>query len=405
MMSKINQKLIKILLFLAAIVLCGCQPGMFPNEQNASRGTASAHVATLTLTPVQTPDIPDIIATPTATHTPPPLDIGPSNFPANVNPLTGLPVSEPDHLERRPMAIKISNDPRPIRPQWGLSLADIVYEYYTEWGKTRFAAIFYGNNAQQVGPIRSARFFDEHIILMYKAILAFVGADERVLKPFFKSEFSDLLVTEWPNGCPPICRVDEKMWSHAVSNTKILSNFITKQGIENGRQNLDGMGFTQMPPPEGKPANKIFIRFSPYFYPRWKYDRSLNKYVRYQDKEDDLGQGESYELLKDRLTDQPITADNVVVILVRYDEVVNEGNTQVFEVYLWNLGPAYLFRDGQMYRLHWERMVEESVLTVYNEDNYPFPLKPGNTWFEVLGLNSSISQPGDGTYRFEFAVP
>ena len=405
-MSKINHKLIiKLFLFLAAIVLCGCQPGMFPNEQNASRATASAQATMLSSTSIQIPSLPEISATPTATHTPLPLDIGPNNFPANVNPLTGLPVSEPDYLERRPMAIKISNDPRPIRPQWGLSLADIVYEYYTEWGKTRFAAVFYGNNAQQVGPIRSARFFDEHIILMYKAILAFVGADERVLKPFYKSEFSDLLVTEWPNGCPPICRVDEKIWSHAVSNTKILSNFITKQGIENGRQNLDGMGFAQIPPSEGKPANKIFIRFSPYFYTRWKYDHSLNKYMRYQDKEDDLGQGESYELLTDRLTNQPITADNVIIILVRYDEVVNEGNTQVFEMYLWNLGPAYLFRDGQMYRLHWERIVEESVLTVYNEDNYPFPLKPGNTWFEVLGLSSSISQPGDGSYRFEFAIP
>jgi hypothetical protein len=179
---------------------------------------------------------------------------------------------------------------------------------------------------------------------------------------------------------------------------KILQK-LNKQGILKSYKGKDG-GFLL-----AKPANKIFIRFSPYFYTRWKFDRSLNTYVRYQDKEDDLGQGESYELLKDRLTNQPITADNVVVILVRYDEVVNEGNTQVFEVYLWNLGPAYLFRDGQMYRLHWERMVEESVLTVYNEDNYQFPLKPGNTWFEVLGLNSSISQPGDGTYRFEFAVP
>lgn len=405
-MGKINHKLIfKLLLFGATLVLCSCQPGMFTNEQTASRATASAQAALLSITPVQVPGMTEIPATPTATHTPPPLDIGPNNYPPDVNPLTGLPVTDPERLERRPLAIKVSNDPRPIRPQWGLSLADIVYEYYTEWGKTRFAAIYYGNDVHQIGPIRSARFFDEQIILMYKAILAFVGADERVLKRFYKSEFSDLLVTEWPNGCPPICRVDEKMWSHAVTNTKTLSNFITKQGIENKRQILDGMGFTQIPPPQGQPANKIFIRFSPYFYTRWKYDPSLTKYVRYQDKEDDLGQGESYELLTDRLTNQPITADNVIIILVRYDEIVNEGNTQVFDMYLWNLGPAYLFRDGQMYNLHWERMVEESVLTVYNEDNYPFPLKPGNTWFEVLGLSSSFFQPGDGSYRFEFAIP
>jgi len=56
------------------------------------------------------------------------------------NPLTGLPVSNPSLLERRPMVIKITNAPDIIRPQSGLTLADVVYEYYIEWGDTRFIA-------------------------------------------------------------------------------------------------------------------------------------------------------------------------------------------------------------------------------------------------------------------------
>jgi hypothetical protein len=86
-----------------------------------------------------------------------------------LNPLTGLPAADPALLDRRPLAIKISNYPRDIRPQYGLNEADVVFEYYIEWGYTRFIGIFYGNDATQIGPVRSGRYFDEHITRMYQA--------------------------------------------------------------------------------------------------------------------------------------------------------------------------------------------------------------------------------------------
>ena len=80
---------------------------------------------------------------------------GPTNFPANVDPLTGLVVSNPGLLDRRPIAIKVNIVPRSSnRPPWGLSYADIVYDYYHNDGYSRFHAIFYGSDAKLVGPIR-----------------------------------------------------------------------------------------------------------------------------------------------------------------------------------------------------------------------------------------------------------
>ena len=110
-------------------------------------------------------------ATPTvlSTNQLPGYGYGPFNFPPNINPLTGLLVDDISNLERRPISVKISNYQRGIRPQWGLSLADHVFEYYHEGGLTRFNAIFYGNDAGQIGPIRSARFSDKDIVEMYDA--------------------------------------------------------------------------------------------------------------------------------------------------------------------------------------------------------------------------------------------
>ena len=71
----------------------------------------STFLPTATFTPTAT-------ETPTPTITPTPVIVyyGPSNFPANVNPLTGLEVSDPGILNRRPMMLKVSNFPREGRP-------------------------------------------------------------------------------------------------------------------------------------------------------------------------------------------------------------------------------------------------------------------------------------------------
>jgi hypothetical protein len=219
---------------------------------------------------------------------------GPTNFSPNINPLTGLPVADPSLLERRPLAIKIQLYPRKARPPWGLSLADIVYEYYHEGGLSRLNAIFYGNDAEQVGPIRSARFSDAHIIRMYRAIFAFGSGDYRVRYRLYNAEFSDYLVSEFPASCPPMCRIDPQGWNHLVTNTQQLSQYITDQGLENERPYLDGMYFAVDTPLEGSAATQIVVRYSYGDYHRWTYDPASGQYLREQDVASDTGEGEQF---------------------------------------------------------------------------------------------------------------
>jgi hypothetical protein len=82
---------------------------------------------------------------------------GPSYFPEDVDPLTGLPGDDLRLFQRRPIVIKVTNFPRSVRPQWGLSQADQVFEYYIGDEMSRFIGIFYGKDASRVGPVRSAR--------------------------------------------------------------------------------------------------------------------------------------------------------------------------------------------------------------------------------------------------------
>jgi hypothetical protein len=320
-----------------------------------------------------------------------------------VNPLTGLKAADPSLLERRPLAIKISNLPRSVRPQWGLSLADIVFEYYTEEGTTRFIALFYGNNADTVGPIRSARFFDVHVVRGYKAVFAFGSAYEKVLNRLFSSEFAERLVLEWsPNS--PMRRYDPNVSNHLVVDTAALSAYMTSKGVENGRQNLDGMTFRLDPPAGGQPAGAVFVRYSSAIYNRWDYDPATGRYLRYADADNDLsnGLGEKYTLQTDLLNGQTIAFDNVVV-LVMLHEYYNVS-PEVLDIQFTGTGSAYAFRDGQVYQIQWERNAPDAVVSLAWPDGTRFPFKPGTTWFEVVGLRSLVEQTAQD-WRFVHKMP
>jgi len=403
-MLRTRKSIFLLTLFLALV--SACRPGetLFPAP--AEIASAIPRIAALQDTPTPLPTAtPAPTETPSPTPTPdyPPQGYGPSNFPPEVNPLTGLKAINPALLERRPVIIKVSNLPRYVRPQWGLTLADIIYEYYTEEGSTRYTAVFYGADAEQVGDIRSARFFDEHLINMYKGIFAFGSADYRVRYRLYNSNFANRLILEWNAGCPAMCRYDPKNFNFLLGNTRELSAYATKKGIPNGRQNLDGMFFQKVVPAGGAPAEHIYVRFSAAIYNRWDYDALRGEYLRFSDKENDQsGQGEVYEQLTDRLTGQSVAADNVVILFVPHQYYSRKP--EMVEMNFSGSGPAYAFRDGQVYPVTWQRPAAESVVYLTYEDGRPFPFKPGATFFEVVGKSSTVEQTELG-WRFLFLIP
>ncbi len=361
---------------------------------------------TQTLLPSLTPTItetPTPLPTETPTLTPTPLypveGYGPANFPADVDPLTGLKAANPALLDRRPMVIKVSNLPRNVRPQWGLSLADLVFEYYTEEGSTRFAAVFYGNDAEMVGPIRSGRFFDAHLVRGYKAVFAFGSAYIAEMERFWNSEFANRLVVEGPST--PLKRYDPNGFDYLVVNTADLSAYATQKNMQNVRQDLNGMFFKLEAPAGGQPASQAVVRYSASIYNRWDYDSATGKYLRFSDTADlfNAGESEKYAQLTDRLTEKPIAFDNVVVLYVTH-ELYSPG---IYDILFSGSGNGYAFRDGQIYQVQWQRN-NTDVVSLTNPDGTPFAFKPGTTWFEVVGTNSTVKQT-DQSWRFTHLMP
>ena len=327
----------------------------------------------------------------------------------NVNPLTGLMVPLPQLLDRRPLAIKVTQYPRYVRPQSGLTLADVVFEYYIEDGLTRFIAIFYGNNAERVGPVRSGRFFDEHIVRMYHAFFVFKYADPRVYDYFTGSDLAGYLIVPGNGVCPPfvVGPGDRDTYNNIFLNTTKFNECIAKRaGVDNDRPSLHSSFFSFIPPTSDQLATRIYTQYSADDYNYWEYLPKENKYLRYQEV-DDIRQEKlpSYALLTDGLTKLPVKADNVVVLFVTHKfNNLNEEEDEVYHIDLYGSGPAFVFRNGLALKAEWSRNLLDQPLVITSPQGTPIYLQPGITFYQVIGV-SSETWHDETDWHFIFDTP
>lgn len=328
---------------------------------------------------------------------------------SGVNPLTGMMAADPSLLERRPIAVKITLFPRYVRPQSGLSLADVTFEYYIEDGLTRFIAVFYGNNATMAGPVRSGRFFDEHVARMYQAFFVFKYADPRVYEYYKDSDLKDYLVVPGNGACPPfvIGRNGRDTYNNIFLNTVKFKDCIARRaGVDNTRPPLRSGFFSYLPPQAALPAERIFTQYSADDYNYWQYLRTENRYLRYQETNDvHKEKPASYAPLTDALTGLAVKADNVVVLFVSHRFAnSNEAEDEVYHIDLYGSGQAYIFRDGLALEATWKRTHLNQPLLLTNALGAPVYLKPGVTFYQVIGLTSEAWVDG-ADWHFSFSAP
>jgi hypothetical protein len=368
----------------------------------AAGGTgATDEIPVPELTATFTPVTPTVTATPTETPIPLVYPVGPSGFPTNVNPLTGLVVGNMELLNRRPLAIKVTNFPRTARPQAGLSRADLLWEFYTEFGNTRWVAMFYGQDAEKVGPIRSARVLDTRLVPHYDAILVHVQAFETVWQEISKSGIDT--INEFPASCPAICRDSKEVYveNSAFGNTAELTKYAKRIGmvVPGERPNLDGMVFDPAAPADAKAALGARIYFSSSATAQWKYDEALKRYVRFS--ENDTG---TMVPLNDRTTATQLAVDNLVILTA--DIFTYSGQTgtgEQLDMDLTSSGKAFFFRDGVVTQGTWKSAGWTLPLLLLDAQGQNYLLHPGTTYFAIVSKRY-IGAPAAST-EWNFYVP
>jgi len=402
-----KQRTIKPIWILGLLVLMvsACQPTGLSQSELASTYAAQTRMAMPQETNTPTNDVPTSTPEPTATPTEVPSPtptmgpVGPSDFPDDVNPLTGLVVENVENLDRRPVLVKVANYPASGRPHAGLSFADLVFEYYIGAGTNRFIGLFYGQNAEQIGPIRSGRLVDPQIVSLYQGILGMESAYVTISNQIF--EILGNRVVNGRSTCPAICDDGRGTVTSVFADSEEMTEYATRNGVNNRRYDLDGMLFNMAPPPEGEEGEQANILYSVLNRGEWRYDEGSGKYLRWI--EDTSGDELEMIPLVDRINEEQLAFSNVVVLFANYTEY-----TEVMhDISIWdNPGGrrAIIFRDGQAYEATWATPSRQSPIRFYDQEGEVFPLKPGNTWISIMGLSSGIEEE-DGTWDFRFYLP
>jgi hypothetical protein len=390
-----------MVLSVAALLLAGCggqtTPTLTDSQQTAVYQTLTAMAsenATDTATPAPSPT-----PTPEPTATPEPsTSVGPDQFPAGVNPLTGLAVSDAEILDRRPVLIKVSNFPVEGRPHSGLSFADIVFEYYIGAGSNRFAALYYGQDCTQVNPVRSVRRVDGQLARLYQAVLGYSGGNEENVLPVIYELLPGRTLAE--GLCPGICDDGHHWVTTVYGDSAALTRYFKSTGADTGAEDLTGMRFDEKVPEGGQPGDDAWVKYTDYTMSEWVYDPTSGKYLRWTE---DPTQGYIMIPLVDRITGEQLAFSNVIVL----NTYVTEYTTVLHDMTLRDNQEgqtATIFRDGQAFEVTWKASDPDKPLQFFDAQGQVFPLKPGNTWMALIGITSDVATEA-GEWVFNFRIP
>ncbi len=329
---------------------------------------------------------------------------GPGNFPADVNPLTGLKVSNPAILDRRPVLVKVSNFPRDGRPHAGLSQADMVFEYYIGEGTNRFLALYYGQDSDKVGPMRSARLADYPLVRDFQGILGYVSADVNAVLPVIISQLGKRAILYAPATFPAIYDDGKQTVTSVFADTAKMTDYAAeKLGIIKKRYPLDGLYFNSTPPNSDHWAVNVTVQYNPVNIGEWRYDPPSGSYLRWIESVDSSNKVTMIPLI-DRINNKQLAFANVILLFAYYTEY----SPTLHEINLWynqNGQRAVIFRDGLAIEGKWKSNGPDAPMQFFLPDGSLLPLKPGNTWMVITGLNTKINQPSQGNWLMNFFLP
>jgi hypothetical protein len=306
----------------------------------------------------------------------------------DINPLTGLKVQDPGLLSRRPIMVRIGNDPG-ARPQVGLNEADIVYEELVEWWVTRFTAIFLSQDPDMVAPIRSARLINLQLTTQYQGALANSGGSDPVRWELSQSDLVNL--DEFFVPQPYFYRENEGWQTRLALDVQNARDYMRTEGLESD-VNLRGFVFSEKLDLDGLPQSAVAdARIITIPYPsqtskaRWEYDQGSGGYLRFT----------TGEPMTD-FSGKQILATNVIIYFAEHQDtdIVEDSNGATsIRIIVNGKGTAWLLRDSKLLKGFWETNGRDTPSFTF-ENGRPMPLKPGNTWVQVVPLDYVIDVDG-----------
>jgi hypothetical protein len=246
-----------------------------------------------------------------------------------------------------------------------------------------------------VGPIRSGRLTYNQIGGMFpNSCLVYSGA---------AWDIGEML-----DGCEIVFGVDKTTPNSSLLPVRRLRVLAEESLKQHQPVNYSGNLFSTDVSEGGKAANQIQVFYHAYTQSAWKYDPISGTYLRWTDLADGTG---TLLPATDRLTGRQMAFENVIVVLAEHNRY--RHNQLEIDFTLGQKYFAWLFRDGQAYKIYWStqnRVWEKQTgllrpMHFIDSEGNLVPLHPGRTWIHLVTPFSPVTDQGEGNWLVHFVQP
>ena len=293
--------------------------------------------------------------------------------------LNGLPVSSPDEIDGRILAVKIDNHPT-ATPQSGVERADAVIELMVE-GITRFITIWHESDTGYLGPVRSGRPTDSRLLPAFnQPTFAISGAQDWVQRLLRSQDIHLISETR-----PATVRVSHRSAPHNLyADTGLLREIADERGHNDSPPPAPIWAFGPMP--ETLPVvESVTMNFEGSLV-HWDWDPLTRSWLRSAYGEESrwitLG-GEQGRLRTQVLvalfTQQGKTAPPPGV-----------GGSALPSSEVTGTGKAFVFAEGRVAEGTWEREKDTDWFTLKGSDGETLHVPPGKVWISLVPNSSGL---------------
>jgi hypothetical protein len=283
----------------------------------------------------------------------------PTPEPEPTHPFTGAAAAD-----RKPvLAVKIENTDAG-KPQMGVKSADIVYVEQVEGGLTRLMAVFSSRLPARVGPVRSARISDLHILSQFgNPALAYSGVQTKMIPFVREASLIDVSDSAAPSA------YFRQPGRSAPYNLFARTRQLLAKAPKASR--AEDIGFTFGEAPEGGVQQTSFNVRYPAARFTFRWSATQNRWLIWQDGKRNMA-AEGGQL----------GAPTIVVQYVKTTRSqfhdVNGSYTPLLKTV--GRGRAVVLRDGMAYKARWSRGSEKEGTTFTTEEGEPMNFAEGQVW-------------------------
>lgn len=297
--------------------------------------------------------------------------------------LTGLPVSE-EESSKRPVGIMIENT-KAAMPSYGITRADVIYEFPVEGGITRFLAFFSDySGMDRIASVRSSREYFAYTAIAYDAIYVHCGGSIETYNYILDQGLVDNCDARLVSGFTH--RSDDRKSPHNLStSTEELDGIIEKLGYATvhdetyaGALNFNKDNDNEVELKDGEDAAVVVV-YQAHPKPWFVYNAEDGLYYRYQ--------FDSAQV--DGIDGSQVGVKNIIIQECTVDAYYDEQNHDRVDIGITAGGNGKYITNGKAVDITWTCDGEGQPTHYYYADGTEVELNQGKTMFEITDVDYS----------------